>query len=353
MMLPRTCDLDYVGALIHARRSKMAEGERLERLCLLQNLGELGEAVLPGSSFDDTAAFQRHLVRALALEINEILMHLRGSGAALTEWLLERFEFENVKVMIRAVLNQIPFQRFQKHLVLLPHNRKRWLEIAPRTRTLNDLMALLPAGLDTRRVRRAWSDPPVASQPFFFEATLDSMYFRQLIAHTRQLQGEDRELIEPLVRQEADAFQLMLALRGRFHYGLAPALLLPLRVEGSGISPERFTAMLGAPDAAAAASHVAWWVMDGNHAAGKTGAASEQNVMTTCEAIARGNCHQLANRAFRRGHMALGQLVGYVFLRRVETENLITLSEAIRMGVAPTAIRDRLVPRPGREVSHV
>jgi vacuolar-type H+-ATPase subunit C/Vma6 len=153
--------------------------------------------------------------------------------------------------------------------------------------------------------------------------------------------------------QEVDTFHLMLALRGRFHYELASEALLPMHVQGSGISRGRFTAMLSAPDPAAAVGRVADRVLDAMPFGEEVGTGASQEVTAACEALAWKRFLRLANRAFRRGHMAIGQLIGYAGLRRVEVLNLITLSEAIRTGVSAAAIRARLIPRASLEASYV
>ena len=353
MIRPRTNDLDYLGALLHARRSKMAEGERLDGLCRLQNLPELGAAVLPGVRFLNTAGFQRHLVQELARELTDYLGYLRGIGAEVLACVLARFEIENIKVMVRGLATHIPSQQFQKHLVALPHQPKRMLQMAARAESLDDLIELLPAGVDTRRLKKTWNNYREPGRPFFLEATLDSAYFQELITRTSRLREGDRELVEPLVLQEVDTFHLMLALRGRFHYELASEALLPLHVQGSGISRGRFTAMLSAPDPEAAAGRGADRVLDAMPFGEEVGRGASQEVMAACEGLAWKRFLRLANRAFRRGHMAIGQLIGYAGLRRVEVLNLITLSEAIRTGVSAAAIRARLIPRVSLKASYV
>jgi vacuolar-type H+-ATPase subunit C/Vma6 len=51
--------------------------------------------------------------------------------------------------------------------------------------------------------------------------------------------------------------------------------------------------------------------------------------------------------------MDLGAVVGYAGIRRVEVANLISLSEAIRTGMAAEVIRARLIPRNDLESAYV
>jgi len=353
MILPRTNDLDFLGALVHARCSTMAEGECLDHLCRLHNLSELGAAVLPGVEFLGTADFQHRLVQQLVQELSVYLGYLRGVGAEMLNWVLSRFEVENVKVLVRSLATHVPFQECQKYLVSLPYQPKRTVQLAQGTRSLEALIELLPSGMDALRLKKLWNNHREPFRPFFVEAVLDGTYFRELVMRTGRLPAEDREWVTPLVLQEVDTFHLMLALRGKFHYGLTPENLLPLHVRGTRISRGRFAEILAAPDAATAASRAGDRVMDAVPHKQEANTGESLEVAAACEALSWKRFVRLAKHAFRHGHMALGQVFGYAGLRRVEVANLITISEALRSGVSPAEIRSRLIPRVGMEASYV
>ena len=69
------------------------------------------------------------------------------------------------------------------------------------------------------------------------------------------------------------------------------------------------------------------------------------------EAEARRRWWRLANAAFRDGAPGWAAVYGFTVLRRIERANLITLSEGIRLGVEPGALRAYLTPAP--EAAHV
>lgn len=188
----------------------------------------------------------------------------------------------------------------------------------------------------------AHRDEPSA---FFFEAALDSGYFRELLILIGRLPAVEKELIEPLARQEVKMFHLMLAMRGKFNHGLTAESLSPLRVSGSGAAAERFKAMLAAPDISAVAKSGLGHSFDELPAA-----ALDPAIL---EALGWHRFLRLANGAFRRSHIGLAAVVGYLEIRRVETANLITLSEGIRTGVAAEKIRARLIPRTNLEAVYV
>jgi hypothetical protein len=59
MMHTATNDLDYLAARLHARSSRMAEGERLDALCNIRSIPERGRAVRLEMDCQPAADFQR------------------------------------------------------------------------------------------------------------------------------------------------------------------------------------------------------------------------------------------------------------------------------------------------------
>jgi vacuolar-type H+-ATPase subunit C/Vma6 len=174
------------------------------------------------------------------------------------------------------------------------------------------------------------------------EAALDRGYLNELVSRAAALSGEDRELVEPVIQQEADNLHLALIGRGKFVYGLEPERLLEFHVAGTKIPRQRFAAMLAEPDLAAVARLAEGRALD-VPPSGLTGTGESIPDAAGLERCGWHRFARLANRAFRRSHVGLGAIVGYVALRRVEVANLITLSEAIRQGVEPDAIRGRFL----------
>jgi len=310
-------NLDYLAARLHGRRSRMAEAERLDALCRTRSVAELSRALLAGTELQAAADLQRRLVQDLVRELAGFRGHAGGAGSRLIEWMLVRFQVENLKVLARGFATRASLDDFAAHVPRGPL-RKGFLQAAA-----------------------IYRDQP---RPFFLEAALDRAWFAELLARAGAVSDEDEEVIRALVRQEADIFHLMLAARGRFHYGLAPELLLPLHVAGTNIPRGRFAAMLADSDLATAAGRIVGRVID---------SLPPEVDAEALEALAWNRFARLANRAFRRSHIGLGAVVGYVGLRRVEIANLITLSEGIRAGVASEAIRARMTPRAGLEAAHV
>jgi V/A-type H+-transporting ATPase subunit C len=345
--------LDYLAARLHGRRSRLAEAERLEGLCRLSNLPELGRAVYPETEFQGTADFQRRLAQDPVWELNGFLKHLEGAGADLLAWMLARFQMENIKVLLRALMHRTPLEPPEEYLLSLPHGLALDVQALVAADSLEIFTERLPAGDLRKSLREAlgiYRDQP---RPFFLEGALDRGYFRELLARAERLSGEDLELIQPIMLQEVDAFHLMLVVRGKFNYGLTPELLLPLHVRQSGIPSERFSAMLAASDIAAAASLAVGRAIDALPSERGSAAAPAPIDPSALESLAWKRFRRLSNRAFRRSHMGLGAVFGYVGIRRVEVANLIMLSEGIVTGTSAETLRARLLPRNDLEPVYV
>ena len=338
-------DLDYLAALLHARRSRMAEAERLDSLCRIHSLTELFRTIFPESEFKGVLDFQRRLLYELIDELSGLNAYMSGPEAGLLDRMLVRFQVENLKLLLRGCLTRAPMKELYEHLVPLPRelaldNERLATAVSP-----EDFVRLVPKGLLRENLEKAlgiYRDNP---RPFFLEAALDRGYFQGLLVGMEKLSQEDRENVQPMVYQEVDIFHLMLVARGKFYYNMTPEVLRPLHVTGSRISRALFAAMLNDPDLSVSASRVGQRTLDGGPFEEGLKGGSMAIDASTIESLAWKRFFRLANLAFRQSHMGLGTIMGYVGLRRVEVANLITISEAISSGMTAEIIRGRLIPR--------
>lgn len=337
-------DLDYLTARLHARRSRMAEAERLDALCRTRTIPEVGQALHAGASLQTAGEFQRLALQELIDEYSFCRRHLSGAVGELVCWLQSRFQLENIKVLLRGFVNRISHDVLQKHLVSLPRELQLDTEVLLQARDEDEFVSRLPAGPSRKRIQAWLRFYPEERSLFLLEAALDAGYFAELLARASRLSGEEMDFIAPLMRQEAGAFLLMLAVRGKFHHGCTTETLLPLQIPQSGISHERLRGFLTAMDIATAAGFALGRVVDEIPA---------QADAADLEVLTWKRFQRLANRAFRRSHLGLGAVIGYLELRRIELANLITLSEGVRLAALPEAIRARLIPRAKPEPVYV
>lgn len=344
MNAPTFRDLDYLTTRLHARRSLMAEAKRLDELCLAGAIVHLGRAFHPESIPQSVADFQQRAVQRLLSEFAFCLRYLSGADASLVFWLQTRFQLENIKVLLRGFVSHAPYATLQQHFILLSRELAFDAEKLLKAGTLDEFAQNLPNFLPCERLRALLKSHPDEQRLFLLEAALDAGYFTELLARTERICGEEKGFVAPLMRQEVDTFLLMLVVRGKFHHHLSSEELLPLHIQQSSFSRRRFRNMLAAPDISTTAGFALGAVMD---------EIPTKVEAETLETLAWKRFRLLANRAFRHSHLGLGAVIGYLELRRVELANLITISEGVRLGAGPEAIRARLIPRTELEPAYV
>lgn len=346
-------DLDYLAARFHGRRSRVAEAERLDALCRLRTIPELAAAVFQDARLQTAVEFQRRTLEDLRAELSRSPRYLDEAGRDLLAWMLVRFQLENLKVLLRGFLDRVPLAELQANLVVLPKNLALDATGLLGAETVERFVDRLPMEMFRKALRVALGTYRDQRRPFFLEAVLDRAYFQELLARGGRLSAEDQEVAVPILEQEGNMFLLLLAVRGRFGYGLTPELLLPLHLRSRGIPIGRFHALLTAPDLRTVAGFAVGRVIDTLPAECEANETAGALAGAELEALAWKRFLRLANRAFRRSHMGLGAIIGYAGIRRVEVANLITLSEGIRAGVAPDLLRARLIPRCDQEAAYV
>jgi vacuolar-type H+-ATPase subunit C/Vma6 len=330
----------------------MIEADRLDALCRLDTTPEFARALLVEMQPERAREFQRESVEKLVTECAGLRPHLCQHEIDWFNWLLLRFQLENVKLLLRGQRAKASAEETIPHLILLPDELELDSERLLQTESLEGFIGALPKGHLRDLVRKAFRGQEVQPETFFREAALDRTYFEELLLRTAHLSSRDREQVQPLVWQEVDILHLMLVIRGKFHYGLPFEQLMALHLDGTRISRSRFSEMLSDSNLLTAAERAVGRVIDELPARESNGA-SPDNSAAKLEALAWNRFYRLSNRAFRCSNIGFGAVAGYVNLRRIETLNLITISEGIRLHAPAESIRDRMIPRSRGEVPHV
>ena len=344
-------DLDYLTARLHGRRSRLAEGDRLDELARTRSAEDLLRRLFPAGDVRSIAGAQRRLVEDLGLELHAIAEALSGPAARFIEWLLVRLQVENLKVLGRVFSTGHRRDQADEYVIRLPEPWQVDGATLAASSSIESFCENLPG------VR--WRDAVAAvvplyrqqPRPFYIEMALDHAYFMELLKRAQALPRADRNPVRGLACLEIDLYHLMLAMRGRFAYGIEPERLAPFHVAGAGMSGDRFEELSRAPDEASAAALLAraGWEAPA-HAGGGSGLDA-----SAVERLCWDRLYRAGNRLFRRSHNGLGAVAAYALIRRMEVANLITLSEGIRAGLPPPVLRARLIPIPAgvSEIRHV
>lgn len=328
-------DLDCLAARLHGRRARLADGARLAALCGLGSPSALAAAVLPGTPAAAPAGIQQNLVIGFIKEVREIAACLGGSWGEFAEWQAARFQLENLKTSLRGLGSGAGGEALAAALIRLPPGLECGPELAG-ARNKEALPEILPAGFFRASLERALPLLSDGGSPFLCEASLDRDYLSVLSERGRALGGDGAGLAAWLCGQEAAAFNLMLAARGRFFHAFEKKDLLPLFAPGPSMDLKRFSRLLSAGNAGELRALAAWSAVDPG---------PPEADLSALEALAWRRYRALAVRALRRGHMGYGAVAAYMALRRVEIANLVSVSEGLRLKAEPGALSRRLIPR--------
>jgi len=211
---------EFVAALVHGRRSRMAEGARLRAFAQAGTVADVTGQVLTQPAAASAAEAQLRLVQGLAEEMTELVPYLHEAAAELLRWIARRFQVENLKLMIRRVMAGAPAEAVKAHLVRLPLELNGGVKGLSEAESMKVLVRSMPRGLLRRELIKALDLYHEQPRSFFFEAALDRGYFRELLERAGALPGQENAFFRPVVVQEIDIFHLMLLTRGKFAYGL-------------------------------------------------------------------------------------------------------------------------------------
>jgi len=242
MMFTATNDLDYLATRLHARRSRMAEGDRLDALCDIRTIPELSRTVGLDTEYQAAAKFQRRWCVTWPGNLPAV-RDMSRRGGELFAWMLARFQVENIKMLVRGLVNQTSPEVLQEHLVSFRRSR------SGRARTgdggsLEDFIELLPPGTPRQRLSEAVAARRDHPQPFFLEAPLTAAIFRNCWRRPAAFGRGSGHRQTPRA-SGSEFFSVHVGGAGRFHYNLPSDALLSLRLPG--IFDDWFRTLLTAP----------------------------------------------------------------------------------------------------------
>ena len=329
-----TRDIDFLAARLHGRRSALAEGSRLDELCRLNTVGELcrtlGVDAGPKSS---TEVFQRRVLTDFAEELSALAESVPEEYAAFFEWQRYRFHVENAKVILRGLRAKKSPAEINAKLIgeELPEGFRMPDSLPADPAEMVELVDVAPCL--AAAVAAAADVYLLFPHLFTLETALDAGYLAELMRRAGQCKG-DEDGIAALAGQETATFLTMLALRGSGNYRLSPDLIGSFYVEGAPLTRTAFSRLASAslPDAIAIASGTVFDRLPAEAGIHDVEAACWRRYL------------RLANRLFRRGHMNVAAVAGFIGVRRIEVANLITLSEGLRLGMDSRELRARLIP---------
>lgn len=330
-----TRDIDFTAARLHGRRSELADGARLDELCRIRTVAELCRKLNHDCGPAATAAdFQRKILADYARDLSDLAAGVPVEYADFFEWQRSRFQLENAKVVIRGIMAKRKAVEINAHLI----NFAIPVDFDPGEKFTTEPWRIFSCLEVDEAITRSVAEMAevYTRYPYIFtlESAMDRAYYAELVSRAAKCRDEEGGVVQT-ARQEAAMFMTMLALRGGANYGIGAEVIEKFFIEGTALSHSSFTKLITAKSGEIE-SVIGGIAVD---------SLPSEPEIADVEAACWNRYLRLANRLFRRGHMNVAAIAGFIGLRRIEVANLITLSEGLRLGMNDKEIRPRLIPR--------
>jgi len=329
-------NIDVICAKAHARRAAIYEKERLARLCELRGFSNLVAEVFPEEGIEDHRQFQKRLTEDHLSQVTWILKYLGGRPYELFSWLLQRYRIENLKVIFRGFHARLGPQEVGRHLIATPDQPPLPVEEMVGAANPDEFAELVPDHALGAMVTRSMESYKKNKKPFFFEAAVDGLFYSRLLSIADEPSLEDLSGCLPMLALEADIYLLMLVLRAKLNYGVDFSEIEPFVHIRGAVRVEALNAICAAGGLSEAIGSLPK----------NLARAIGENIETIgeLERALRAYFHTQVNAAFYASGISLAVAVAFYYLKRIELENLIRLSEGYRYGLSAAEMRRCLVP---------
>ena len=146
IMPPLTDNQEFVAALLHGRRSRMGEGPRLQALCRTRTLADFGREVTADPGLASASEIEFRLAQDLVQEVAHLSREWTGPAAKLMQWLVGRFQVENLKLFVRRLMTGAPLALLKGHLLAMPIELQLDDAALAKAESMDALIRLVPRG---------------------------------------------------------------------------------------------------------------------------------------------------------------------------------------------------------------
>jgi len=329
-------DLPYIIAKVRAMRSAMYEGDRLAALNRARTVPELAQRLGFGEIAAGHLQVERLLTARHVADLVKVARLLDGRPGALCDWLLARYQLENLKVTLRFWAAGEPVERLAGLLVEVPGFPALAVEELTEARDLSGFIRLVQEPIFARGLSEGLDYWQSEGRTFLAEAGLDAAYFRELHEQQAALGAADRAATRRVVGADIDIYNLLLVTRSQVNYHLQLEDVQPFVVAGGTITRSSLLEARGETPGAILSKLP-------SVAALHLGDVMPESLPELEDALLL-RLHGLANRRYYQSMLDLGAPVAFYYLKRNELANLVRVVEGLRYELQWSDVAKRLVP---------
>jgi len=233
----------YVAARAKSRRQKLADRARLRQLInqspeqMTVAVGDMGyraEMDLYAGKYSGGDLVEAALTHNLEHELKEMVGMCNGAIRAMVEVYTLRFEYQNAKVVLRAVINDVDQDKVSNNILpALNEINTPWLKMvenADDLRSAATQMRRMPFGSDLMSL-------PDDARLADYENALDRHYFKRSLA-SLSLKGSDVRFLRDLLKSEIDHRNILNIIEAEA-VGIDSDNLVEMLIPGGRLIPER------------------------------------------------------------------------------------------------------------------
>ncbi len=163
--------------------------------------------------------------RAMFKRIQGLIHYFTDAYKQLFKTLFMRYEIEDLKLFIRALIRKEDLSQILEHLVILGINKNIDYTQLKRVNTLEGLLEAIK-GTPYCDLIEYYMDEVPQKRIFYMEMNLDRFYFKKLLEQVKKLESSDSAVLSEILGRNTDILNLQWIYRGRKFFGLSAEELL-------------------------------------------------------------------------------------------------------------------------------
>jgi len=329
-------DQVFLGTKVRGLRSKIFAGPELAELASIPSPLALYQKILGTDKEMTPSEAQRAIIVQHVNHLMRILNFTGGARYALFEWLVRRYQAENLKVIARAWLRKLPLPEIEKDLLPLPEQFALPFEkmlAAPDAATLISLAGVKELTGYAQAVTPVFSQDPRA---FYLEAAIDKAFYTRAVKLAKALGAADRGPCLHIFKTEIMCYNLLFVLRCMQIYELSKESFADLVVEPSHFAKKSYIDLVGTAPVEKLLESVPSLKFVNRSGRPVTTLADFEEILTRY-------LYRVIVRQYVLSGLDFGVVVAYYYMKYYELRDILRLGEAIRLGVPASEAVKRLI----------
>jgi len=333
----------YINAKLRSLKSRLLQPSDYKNLIQCNGMNGFVECLKTtsyGKKMNGSIDSYEELIRVyyshLFHDYIKMIANVSGGHKHLVYHLYQRYELENIKVVLRSICHGRP--RESTSGLLFPINKYQSIptDTLLDSKDIHDLI---------HRLKGTWYFDPLNHSAYRFEqegetfpleAALDLRYYERLWEILSSLKQKDKRIAGSLIGAQLDALNILWMIRFKENYRFSPEEILNYSLtHGRFITPKKRKEMAFSIDKNEIVNHL-------DHTPYKKILKGIQDAEFVYKILLQ-YIFSMAKKNWAGNPFQIGVILDYLIFKEMEVRNLITITEAKRIGFASEKLNQYLV----------